>query len=262
MCGRFVWFDNAIVDPELVHMTPELIDHRGLSPNERVKLRLWLIAQRRVEANTPPRLAAAISDGPAEVVAAPFFPVLPPTPPRLAAAISDGLAEVVAAPFFPVLPPTPQSPLFLSDARRRLEFELEEMGDDMHVPLFARATGLGGGLLEGVAASAGLVGAADGDDEISLYLSNLSTEEPLPMVPSLLGAAMTIYEDDASDDDVVITGYSKGTPYKISKRRPRVTFANSPPHIIGHNGGEERAASIVIVVGASPPHKKTRPEDE
>jgi hypothetical protein len=235
LCGRFVWFDNAIVDPELVHMTPELIDHRGLSPNERVKLRLWLIAQRRVEANTPPRLAAAIS---------------------------DGLAEVVAAPFFPVLPPTPQSPLFLSDARRRLEFELEEMGDDMHVPLFARATGLGGGLLEGVAASAGLVGAADGDDEISLYLSNLSTEEPLPMVPSLLGAAMTIYEDDASDDDVVITGYSKGTPYKISKRRPRVTFANSPPHIIGHNGGEERAASIVIVVGASPPHKKTRPEDE
>ena len=94
------------------------------------------------------------------------------------------------------------------------------------------------------------------------------------MVPSLLGAAMNIYEDDASDDasgdasgdasddDVVITGYSKGTPHKVSKRRPRVTFANSPPHIIGHSGGEERAASIVIVVGASPPHKKTRPEDE
>jgi hypothetical protein len=53
MARRFVWFDNAMANPALVAITPELIDEQDLSPSERVRLRVWLIAQKRVEANAP-----------------------------------------------------------------------------------------------------------------------------------------------------------------------------------------------------------------
>jgi hypothetical protein len=116
------------------------------------------------------------------------------------------------------------------------------------------------------AAGAGPSSTRDDDDSISRYLSKLSTEEG-SAGGSLRGAAMTIYEDDAPDDaadDVIITGVSLGTPIKPggTLRRSRVAFANSPPHVIGHSAGDDRAASIVIVIEASPPHKKTKPVDE
>jgi len=125
-----------------------------------------------------------------------------------------------------------------------------------------------GGAAGGGAAGGGLGADEDGDDgdEIRIDLSNLSIEEPSP-APSLLGAAMTIYEednnadddDDDDDDDVVIVGHSVATPSGV--RRSRVSFADSPPRIIGHSVAEGRdAADAIMLVDLSPPHKRNRPE--
>ena len=126
-----------------------------------------------------------------------------------------------------------------------------------------------GGAAAGGAAGGGLGADEEGDDgdEIRIDLSNLSIEEPSP-APSLLGAAMTIYEEDnnadadadADDDDVVlVVGTSVATPSGV--RRSRVSFTDSPPRIIGHSVAEGRdAADAIMLVDLSPPHKRNRPK--
>jgi hypothetical protein len=152
--------------------------------------------------------------------------------------------------------------------------------DDLDTPLFSSGAAGGswaaGGAAAGGAAGGGLGAAGgswaaggggaadeegDGGDEIRIDLSNLSIEEPSP-APSLLGAAMTIYEDDNDDDDddvVIVVGTSVATPSGV--RRSRVSFADSPPRIIGTSVAEGRdAADAIMLVDLSPPHKRNRPE--
>jgi hypothetical protein len=130
----------------------------------------------------------------------------------------------------------------------------------------------GGAAAGGAAGGGGGLGAdeeGDDGDEIRIDLSNLSIEEPSP-APSLLGAAMTIYEEDndadadadadADDDDVVlVVGTSVATPSGV--RRSRVSFTDSPPRIIGHSVAEGRdAGDAIMLVDLSPPHKRNRPK--
>ena len=127
----------------------------------------------------------------------------------------------------------------------------------------------GGAAAGGAAGGSGLGADEEGDDgdEIRIDLSNLSIEEPSP-APSLLGAAMTIYEEDndadadADDDDddvVLVVGTSVATPSGV--RRSRVSFTDSPPRIIGHSVAEGRdAADAIMLVDLSPPHKRNRPK--
>ena len=283
-------------------MSRELIDASDMSNAEKTRLRLWLISQRRMEAMVAPVAAPLLLAAPIVPVAVLAAPVVAvPIVPAAAPAVSFALSAVMDD-AFPELFDLGSGSSSLSSAdsaRRRLDFErieLEALRDSFSVrlpatqwgtidsifdeSLWGAAAGAGPRGDSAVAADFGLGGAAwgaagagpsstraagagpsstrDDDDGISRYLSKLSTEEG-SAGGSLRGAAMTIYEDD-----VIITGVSLGTPIKPggTLRRSRVAFANSPPRVIGHSPGDDRAASIVIVIEASPPHKKTKPVDE
>ena len=130
--------------------------------------------------------------------------------------------------------------------------------DDLDTPLFSSGAA-GGSWAAGGGGGLGADEEGDGGDEIRIDLSNLSIEEPSP-APSLLGAAMTIYEDDNDDDDddvVIVVGTSVATPSGV--RRSRVSFTDSPPRIIGTSVAEGRdAADAIMLVNLSPPHKRNR----
>jgi hypothetical protein len=286
-CSGFVRFDNATANPVFVAMSRELIDASDMSDSEKTRLRLWLISQRRMEAMVAPVAAPLLLAAPIVPVAVPAAPIVPvavpaaPIVPAAAPAVSFALSAAMDDDF-PELFDLGSGSSSLSSAastRRRLDFErmeLEALRDSFSVRLPATQWGTidsifdeslwgaaaGAGPSSTRAAGAGPSSTRDDDDCISRYLSKLSTKEE-SAGGSLHGAAMTIYEDDAADD-VIITGVSLGTPIKPggTLRRSRVSFANSPPRVIGSSAGDDRAASVVIVIEASPPHKKTKPVDE
>ncbi len=143
-------------------------------------------------------------------------------------------------------------------------------GDGAAGGSWAAAGGAAAGGAAGGGSGLGADEEGDDGDEIRIDLSNLSIEEPSP-APSLLGAAMTIYEednnaddddDDADDDDddvVLVVGTSVATPSGV--RRSRVSFTDSPPRIIGTSVAEGRdAADAIMLVDLSPPHKRNRPK--
>ena len=108
----------------------------------------------------------------------------------------------------------------------------------------------------------GPVGISEDDAEVRIDLSNLSIEEDKAPSLSLLNAMAAYNEDDEEDnDDVVLVSFTQAI-HNSGLRRPRVSFADSPPRIIGFSVAEGRSAADAIMLEESPPHKRNRAIEE
>jgi hypothetical protein len=252
----FVCFDNVMPNPQLVAITNELIDRQdNMSATEKAKVKGWLILQRRIEASAPPRWIPQSPPSPIPPAPEPEYPspilhhlapAARPTPSLLLAGGAGAAADFTS-------PELRQIQSLAAVVPRRLSFQEPEYDDDiddMDLPLYSSRAAIS-------SVAAGGSWAADvNDDDIRIDLSNMSIEEGAP--PSLP------HEDDYDDDDaVLVVGTSIATPSSIhnSGRRPRVSFTDSPPVIIGTSVADgSTTADAIMLVDTSPPHKRNKPE--
>ena len=243
-------------NPQLVAITNELIDRQdNMSATEKAKVKGWLILQRRIEASAPPRWIPQSPPSPIPPAPEPEYPspilhhlapAARPTPSLLLAGGAGAAADFTS-------PELRQIQSLAAVVPRRLSFQEPEYDDDiddMDLPLYSSRAAIS-------SVAAGGSWAADvNDDDIRIDLSNMSIEEGAP--PSLP------HEDDYDDDDVVlVVGTSIATPSSIhnSGRRPRVSFTDSPPVIIGTSVADgSTTADAIMLIDASPPHKRNKPE--
>jgi hypothetical protein len=289
---RYVCFNNAMRNVRVGPVTMDAINQSNLSGPEKAKLKGWLLMQLRVEAGTPPRriTAAAVAAAVASAVAS----VAPaPAPAPAVASVVSPIHNPHPAPPSPsppdsVPPLTPSavmgSPTDFTEAEllciaglasaslpvdfgipRRLSFEepgpalgerlsFEEPGPALSDsgPIFGPASG----------GDSGLASISEDDAEVRIDLSNLSIEEDKAPSLSLLNAMAAYNEDDEEDnDDVVLVSFTQAV-HNSGLRRPRVSFADSPPRIIGFSVAEGRSAADAIVLEESPPHKRNRAIEE